>query len=75
MRTQIFLVLIKLNFYFLIGFIIQYNLIYVHFTGLEYTLTMCLIPAAFICMLLGIYFVQHERTWGVVGVIVSIYFP
>ncbi|KAJ5181722.1 hypothetical protein N7449_011869 [Penicillium cf. viridicatum] len=67
---EIFLVLIKLNFYFLIGFIIQYNLIYVHSIRLEYILTMCLIPAAFICMLLGIYFVQHERTWGVIGVII-----
>ncbi|CAI7624066.1 unnamed protein product [Penicillium bialowiezense] len=68
---EIFLVLIKVNFYFLIGFIIQYNLIYVHFRGIEYTLTMCLIPAAFICMLLGVYFVQHERTWGVIGIILS----
>ncbi|KAK9852937.1 hypothetical protein MYU51_007415 [Penicillium brevicompactum] len=66
----IFLVLIKVNFYFLIGFIIQYNLIYVHTKNLEWTLAMCLIPAAFICMLLGVYFVQHERTWGVIGIIV-----
>ncbi|CAG8943086.1 unnamed protein product [Penicillium salamii] len=66
---EIFLVLIKVNFYFLIGFIVQYNLIYVHFRGIEYPLTMCLIPASLICMLLGIYFVQHERTWGVVVII------
>ncbi|KAJ5351252.1 hypothetical protein N7541_002051 [Penicillium brevicompactum] len=67
---EIFLVLIKVNFYFLIGFIVQYNLIYVHTKNLEWTLAMCLIPAAFICMLLGVYFVQHERTWGVIGIIV-----
>jgi hypothetical protein len=67
----------KLNFYFLIGFIIHYNLIRVHFPSLlEYKSTMCLIPAAFICMLLGIYFVQQEKTWGVISVIVRIsFFP
>lgn len=70
-RAQIFLVLIKLLFYFLLGFIIQYNLVYVHFAEPEYTLTMLLIPVAFIIMLLGIWVVQHERTIGVVGIIVS----
>ncbi|CDM35657.1 hypothetical protein DTO013E5_6463 [Penicillium roqueforti] len=66
---EIFLVLIKLLFYFLLGFIIQYNLVYVHFKEPEYTLTMFLIPASFIVMLLGIWLVQHERTIGVVGII------
>lgn len=70
-RAQIFLVLIKLLFYFLLGFIIQYNLVYVHFAEPEYTLTMLLIPVAFIIMLLGIWVVQHERIIGVVGIIVS----
>lgn len=70
-NLQIFLVLIKSNFYFLIGFIIQYVLIYVHVYGLEYTLTMLLIPTAFFSMLIGIYFVQHELKFGVIGIIVS----
>ncbi|KAJ6128285.1 hypothetical protein N7471_009502 [Penicillium samsonianum] len=67
---EIFLVLIKLLFYFLLGFIIQYNLVYVHFAEPEYTLTMLLIPVAFIIMLLGIWVVQHERIIGVVGIII-----
>ncbi|KAJ5796735.1 uncharacterized protein N7518_005275 [Penicillium psychrosexuale] len=67
---EIFLVLIKLLFYFLLGFIIQYNLVYVHFKEPEYTLTMLLIPASFIVMLLGIWLVQHERTIGVVCIII-----
>lgn len=60
---QIYLVLIKLDFYFLVGFIIQYDLVVVHFNEPEYTLTMLLIPAAFVVMVLGIYFVQHEITF------------
>ncbi|KAJ5746936.1 uncharacterized protein N7511_008632 [Penicillium nucicola] len=67
---EIFLVLIKLNFYFLIGFIIQYVLIYVHVYGLEYTLTMLLLPTAFFSMLLGIYFVQKEQKLGLIAIIV-----
>lgn len=72
MSLQVFLVLIKLNFYFLIGFIIQYVLIYVHVYGLEYMLTMLLIPTAFFNMLVGIYFVQQEKKFGVIGIIVSL---
>ncbi|KAJ5470796.1 hypothetical protein N7530_008153 [Penicillium desertorum] len=67
---EIFLVLIELLFYFLSGFIIQYNLVYVHFKEPEYTLTMLLIPVAFVIMLLGIWAVQHERTIFVVAVII-----
>ena len=55
----------------MLGFIIQYNLVYIHFKEPEYTLTMLLIPVAFIVMLLGIWVVQHERTLGVVAIIVS----
>ncbi|KAJ5164783.1 uncharacterized protein N7500_006613 [Penicillium coprophilum] len=70
MRAQIFLVLIKLLFYFLLGFIIQYNLVYVHFKEPEYTLNMLLIPVAFIIMLLGIWVVQNERIIGVVAIVI-----
>lgn len=68
---QVFLVLIKLNLYFLIGFIIQYNLVYVHFKEPEYTLTMLLIPVAIIAIFLGVWFVQRERTFSTIAIIVS----
>ncbi|KAJ5557832.1 hypothetical protein N7513_003418 [Penicillium frequentans] len=67
---EVFLVLIKLNLYFLIGFIVQYVLIYVHVYGLEYILTMLLIPTAFFSMLIGVYFIQHELKFGVIGILV-----
>ncbi|KAJ5939406.1 hypothetical protein N7466_002540 [Penicillium verhagenii] len=67
---EVFLVLIKLLFYFMIGFIVQYNLVYVHFVEPEYTLTMLLIPATFVTVVLGIWFVQKEKTIGVIAVIV-----
>lgn len=70
MAYEVYLVLIKLDFFFLVGFIVQYNLIDVHFEEPEYSLTMAIIPAAFIVMVLGIYFVQHEIILGIVPVIV-----
>lgn len=70
MAYEVYLVLIKLDFFFLVGFIVQYNLIDVHFEEPEYSLTMAIIPAAFIVMILGIYFVQHEIILGIVPVIV-----
>lgn len=70
-KIQVFLVLNKLNFYFIVGFIIQYNLVDVHFEEPEYTLTMTLIPVAFIVMVLGIYFVRHERMFCMVPINVS----
>ncbi|KAL5355923.1 hypothetical protein BJX96DRAFT_171119 [Aspergillus floccosus] len=58
---EIYLVLIKFDFYFLVGFIIQYNLVDVHFQEPEYSLTMALIPAALLLMTLGAYFVRREH--------------
>ncbi|KAB8227311.1 uncharacterized protein BDW43DRAFT_255286 [Aspergillus alliaceus] len=61
MAYEIYLVLIKFNFFFLVGFIVQYNLIDVHFAEPEYSLTLALIPTALVVMLLGIYCVKSER--------------
>ncbi|KAE8165646.1 hypothetical protein BDV40DRAFT_308952 [Aspergillus tamarii] len=55
---EIYLVLIKFDFFFLTGFIIQYDLIDVHFAEPEYSLTMALIPASLLVMVAGIYCVK-----------------
>ncbi|GAB1202616.1 hypothetical protein APSETT445_001235 [Aspergillus pseudonomiae] len=56
--VQIYLVLIKFDFFFLTGFIIQYDLIDVHFMEPEYSLTMALIPVSLLVMVAGIYCVK-----------------
>ncbi|KAI9376527.1 hypothetical protein BJX61DRAFT_530822 [Aspergillus egyptiacus] len=58
---EIYIVLLKVDFYFIVGFILQYNLINVHFDEPEYSLTMALIPVTLIVMLSGLYFVRSER--------------
>ncbi|KAJ5156088.1 hypothetical protein N7492_008891 [Penicillium capsulatum] len=67
---EIYLVLLKLDFYFLIAFIIQYNLIDVHFEEPESSLTWALIPAALIVMILSIYSVRRERIWFMIPIII-----
>lgn len=67
---QIFLVLIKLNLFFLVAFIVQYDLIDVHFEEPEYALTLALIPAVLLVMILGIWFVRKEYKYAMVAVIV-----
>lgn len=62
-----------MDFYFLVGFIIQYNLIDVHFEDPESSLTWALIPAALIVMLLGIYAVRRERILFMIPIIVSLF--
>jgi hypothetical protein len=52
--------LIKFDFYYLVGFIIQYSLIDVHFKEPQYSLTMALIPVALLLMTLGAYFARRE---------------
>lgn len=60
------------DIYFLVGFIIQYNLVDVHFVEPEFSLTMALIPAVVMITVLSVYFVRHENRIGTVIVIVSL---
>ncbi|KAJ6107798.1 hypothetical protein N7523_009121 [Penicillium sp. IBT 18751x] len=66
---EVFLVLIKLNFFFLVGFIVQYDLVDVHFEEPEYSLTMALIPISFIVTMIGIWAVRSERKIATFSVI------
>ncbi|KAI9045970.1 uncharacterized protein KD926_005914 [Aspergillus affinis] len=68
--AQVYIVLLKVDFYFIIGFILQYNLIDVHFDEPEYSLTMALIPATLIVMFSGLYFVRSERKIAMICVTV-----
>ena len=70
--VQIYLVLIKLDFFFLTGFIIQYDLIDVHFMEPEYSLTMALIPVSLLVMVAGTYCVKSGLKLALMVVIVSL---
>ncbi|KAE8153285.1 hypothetical protein BDV25DRAFT_169172 [Aspergillus avenaceus] len=61
---EFYLALTKFVFFFLVAFIVEYNLIDVHFEEPEYSLTMALIPVSFVVMAVGIYSVKKELKWA-----------
>lgn len=61
----------KLDFFFLVGFIIQYDLVNVHFQEPEYSLTMALIPVSLLVMALGVYCVRCEYRFATIFTAVS----
>ncbi|KAF7718677.1 Uncharacterized protein PECH_001455 [Penicillium ucsense] len=68
---EVYLVLIKSKFYFITVFIIQYDLIDVHFQQPEFALTLAILPASFIMMALAIWAVRKEWTLATIFVILS----
>src|SRR4051812_22131814 len=70
MEPKVLLVLIRIEPYFLIGFVITYGLINVHFLQPEFGLTMALVPALAIQVGLTIYFTRSENTFGAILAIV-----
>jgi hypothetical protein len=68
---QIYLVLIKVDFFFIAVFVIQYGLIDVHFDEPEFALTMALLPASFLLMILAVWVVRREWKIAMIIVIVS----
>uniref|UniRef100_A0A093VGX9 Uncharacterized protein n=1 Tax=Talaromyces marneffei PM1 TaxID=1077442 RepID=A0A093VGX9_TALMA len=65
----VYLVLILFDLYFLVGFMIQYNLVNVHFIEPEFSLTMALIPTVVMVLVLSVYFVRYENKIGTIIVI------
>ncbi|KAE8552686.1 hypothetical protein EYB25_004065 [Talaromyces marneffei] len=68
---EVYLVLILFDLYFLVGFMIQYNLVNVHFIEPEFSLTMALIPTVVMVLVLSVYFVRYENKIGTIIVIIS----
>ncbi|XHF98457.1 hypothetical protein AWENTII_002006 [Aspergillus wentii] len=66
---EIYLVFSKLDFYFILGFILQYDLIDVHFQEPEYSLTLALVPFSLMILVSGVYFVRLEFRIGMAAVI------
>ncbi|KAB2574088.1 hypothetical protein BFW01_g1419 [Lasiodiplodia theobromae] len=58
---QVFLVLMKLSFYFLVSFVIIYGFVDVHYEQPEFALTMAIIPVAMLQILLSAFAARHEN--------------
>ncbi|OMP85041.1 UPF0658 Golgi apparatus membrane protein [Diplodia seriata] len=70
-RPQVFLVCMKLSFYFLVSFVIIYGFVNVHYEQPEFALTMAVIPVAMLQILLSAFAARHEnRFWMLISVLV-----
>ena len=70
--VQIYLVILKFTPFFIVAFIIVYDLIDVHYVEPEFSLTLAIIPAAIIHVGLAVYLVRIESYIGMLLVLVSL---
>lgn len=69
-----YLVILKFTPFFIVAFILIYDLINVHYVNPEFSLTMAIIPAALIHVGLAVYFVRVESYIGMLLVLVNLPF-
>lgn len=67
-----FIVLVKIELYFFIGFIALYGVVDVHFEAPEFPLTVCLLLFELLQSLLGPYFTKTENITGSLVALVSV---
>ena len=68
---QVYLVLLKYTPYFVFAFIIIYAFIDVHYHEPEFSLTLAIIPATLVHLAFAVYFVRHEKRFGMAIILVS----
>jgi uncharacterized membrane protein YGL010W len=68
---KVLLVLVRIEPYFFIAFVVTYGLINVHFAQPEFGLTMGLVPALLVQVAMTIFFTRSENAVGAIVAIVS----
>lgn len=72
---QVLLVLLRIETYFLVGFVIVYGLIDVHYEQPEFSLTFAITPVLLIQVAMTIVFTKSENMIGAIAAIVRSLYP
>jgi hypothetical protein len=69
---QIYIALLKFDFFFFLGFTVQFVVIVIDRRSTEFALTVAAIPVTITILVMAAFFTRRENIWGMISTIVSI---
>ena len=69
-NNQIYIALLKFDFFFFLGFTVQFSVVVVKTGDTEFALTVAAVPVTILILLLAAYFTRKENTPGMIVIIV-----